>query len=333
MSYSRSPKSNNRTLTKIDLPDEIKAHYSKRRKFIRGLPSYQQIEGINPEDHSGSFDYTYGFPIPKEETRLVNNTSPEDYKSAQQQTIDLLHLFFATPQSHVAEPVREYMLTGGTKPIRVSTHLKEGGNKFGKRVYVKLPSVERIIGLSLYNLISGKYPVDFLFSEYVFIEDSVPGRHIDRDNIQYFQRLQNLPYSLVRLAVQDKFLGLHDLDRTVDLPGKRSSLVNLLVQSEGEVVAFDVDCAFTTAEVRYSLVDKAREQGIIIPEAVEKNISREEARRIMHIINVVSPKPYQRFISLIDKIALLREQFERIGFKEANKYFREREKWLKSMAK
>lgn len=332
MGYSKSPRSNNRALKKIDLPDEIKAYYSKRRKFIRGLPSYDQIEGLNPEDHSDSFDYTYGFPIPKEETHLVNNVDVNSYESAQRQTIELLHLFFGAPSSHISEPVREYMLTGGTKPIRVSTHLRENGTKFGKRVYVKLPSVERIIGLSLYNLISDKPPIDFLFSEYVFVEDSVPGRHIDKDNIQYFQRLPNLPYSLVRLAVQDKFLGLHDLDRTVDLPGKKNSLVNLLVQSEGEVVAFDVDCAFTTAEVEYSLVDKARKQGIIISEELEKRVAQQEARRIMHTINVASPKPYRKFISLIDKIDSLKTQFKEIGFKSAREYFTEREKWLKSLA-
>jgi hypothetical protein len=133
---------------------------------------------------------------------------------------------------------------------------------------------------------------------------------MDKDNLQYFQRLPNLPYSLVRLATQDKFLGINDLDRTVDLPGKKDSLVNLLVQSEGEVVAFDVDCAFSKPEITYSLTDKAREQGIVIPEELEKRVAKEEARRIMHTINVVSPKVYRGFIDLMDKIGPLRTQLE-----------------------
>jgi hypothetical protein len=40
------------------LPDEINAYYAKRRKFIRGLPSYQQIEGTSPEAKKDSNFYT-----------------------------------------------------------------------------------------------------------------------------------------------------------------------------------------------------------------------------------------------------------------------------------
>lgn len=324
MTYSKSPRSKGKILRKIDLPVELKAFFGQRNKFIRGLPSYEQIEGRDPEDHNQNFDWTYGFPTPLQETCPVNNTNPDSYKNAQTRTKELLSLFFGINSGGIAEPIREYMLTGGTKPIRVSTHLE----KQGRKVYVKLPSVERIIGLSLYNLISDHHPIDFLFSEYVFVEDSVPGRHIDEENIKYFQRLPKLPESIVRLAVQDRFLGLNDLDRTVDLPGRKNALVNLLVQSEGEAVAFDVDCAFSKNTTEYDLVQKARESGIDIPTDLEKRVERDEANRILHKIHVTSNKRYEGYIHLMERIDSLRTQLEQMGFKNPRKYFCEREKIL-----
>lgn len=332
MTYSRSPRSHGRALKKIELPGELKTFFGKKGKFIRGLPSYEQIEGTHPQDHRHCFSTKYGFPEPLQETHPVNNVEIRVYEQAQERTRDLLHLFFHISPKHIAEPLREYMLTGGTKPIRVSTHIIQDGIKAGRRVYVKLPSIERVIGLSLYNLISNKPPIDFLFSEYVFVEDSVPGRHMDKGSMKYFQRLPKLPESLVRLAVQDKFIGINDLDRTIDLPDKENSLVNLLVQSDGEVVAFDVDCAFTKQETDYDLVEKARDDGVEIPKEMERRVSKDEARKIKHIIDTTSYKRFNEFIALMDKITSLREQFRSIGFNNARAYFLEREKWLKSEA-
>lgn len=326
MTYSRSPESPNRRLRKIELPEEIKTFFAKRSKFVRGIPSYEQIEGVNPENHEQCFDYIYGHPIPIVETHPVNNTDKEEYRKAQERTKELLKLFFGVHQADISEPLREYMLTGGTKPIRVTTHISEKW----KRMYVKLPSIERIIGLSLYNLISGKPPIDFLFSEYVFVEDSVPGRHIDDTNISYFQRLERLGRGIIEARTQDRFLGINDLDREVDLPNSPRNLVNLLVQSDGDIALFDVDCAFTKSVPSYDLVDLLRKRGIIISPEMEKKAEKEEARRILKIIRGTSRKAYEKFVELMDKIPFLIEQFSKIGFKSARVYFDEKEKWLSS---
>ncbi len=327
MNYSRSPESPNRKLRKIELPEEIKIFFAKRSKFVRGLPSYEQIEGMGPEDHEKCFDNTYGSPRVLVETHSVNNIDKEDYKKAQERTKDLLRLFFGVPQLEISEPLREYMLTGGTKPIRVTTHISERD----KRIYVKLPSIERIIGLSLYNLISGKPPIDFLFSEYVFVEDSVPGRHIDDKNIRYFQRLKKLGNGIIEARTQDKFLGINDLDRAVDLPNSPRNLVNLLVQSDGDIALFDVDCAFKKAVPNYDLVDLLRKRGIIISPETERKVEMEEAKRILKIVHGTSKKAYERFIGLMDKIPSLKIQFKTIGFKSAREYFDKKEKWLISI--
>jgi hypothetical protein len=308
MNYHESPRSHNRALIKIELPNEIKTFFSQRRKFIRGLPSYEQIEGVSPENHEQCFDMTYGYPRPLQETHPVNNQGETNYKKSQTNTRDLLHLFFHVSRGSLAEPLREYMLTGGTKPIRVTTQIEEDR----KRVYVKLPSIERIMGLSFYNLISDKPPIDFLFSEYVFVEDSVIGSHIARDNIQYFKMLEKLPESLIRLSIQDRFLGINDLDRIVNLPGKKDYWVNLLIQSNGEAIAFDVDCAFTEIS-DYNLVKIARNNGIPIREDLEKTISKDEAKRIMHTIKSLKNKDYNKLIWLMDKTEYLRKQFSQIG--------------------
>jgi len=327
MNYSKSPRSNSRKLTKIDLPEELKTFFGKRRKFIRGLPSYEQIEGSNPENHDHCFNNAYGYPIPLRETHLVNNQEEGEYHQAQAKTLELLHLFFGIPQHKITEPLREYMLTGGTKPIRVSTEIE----KREKRVYVKLPSVERIMGLSLYNLVNENNNVDFLFSEYVFVEDSVSGRHIDQESKRYFQRLANLASSVVKLAVQDEFIGLNDLDRSIDLIGRENTLVNLLVKPDGEITAFDVDCAFTTKFHEYDLVKVARENGIDIPDNLEKTVKKQEARRINQVISMTSKRKYNEFIRLMDQIELLRAQFKEVGFNSARDYFDNKKRWLVSL--
>lgn len=325
MTYSKSPRSNGRVLKKIELPEELKVFFGKRRKFIRGIPSYDEIEGNFPEDHSHNFDTTYGFPIPLRETYPVNNQTEEAYKKAQEKTTELLHIFFGVSENRLTAPVREYMLTGGTKPIRVSTEL----DGQGRRVFVKLPSLERIIGLSLYNLITENAPLDFLFSEYVFVEDSVKGRHIDEEHIKYFQMLDSLGESVVRLAVQDRFLGLNDLDREVQLPERKGTLVNIIVNPKGKAVAFDVDCTFKHPFPPYDLVEVARQAGIKIPKDFEREVIKDEARRISHVICGRSRKAYQKFVSLIDHLRPLVDQFKTMGLKSGKEYFQKKEDWLK----
>lgn len=117
------------------------------------------------------------------------------------------------------------------------------------------------------------------------------------------------------------------------MPGKTNSFVNLLVQSEGDVVAFDVDCAFTKTEPGYDLVEIGRQNGLVMSKELEEIIKKNEARRIHHKITVESSKVYEKFVSLMDHIQSLREQFGKIGFKNARDYFSDREKWLRAMAK
>ena len=59
---------------------------------------------------------------------------------------------------------------------------------------------------------------------------------------------------------------------------------------------------------------------------------REEAKRIVHTIDVTSCKAFNRFMGLMDKIVPLKTQFREIGFNGARDYFIERERWLKSIA-
>jgi hypothetical protein len=329
MTYSRSPESPNRKLKKIELPKEIKIFFAQRGKFLRGLPSYEQIEGKDPENHDDAFDWTYGYGLPLVETRAVNNKNSDIYAQSQRRAKDLAKVLFGVSNSEIAEPLREYMLTGGTKPIKVTTTVQEKERK----VYVKMPSVERIVGLTLYNMISGNEPIDFVFSEYVFAENSVSGIHIDKTNISYMQRLKELGRSIIRARVIDNFLGINDLDREVNLREKPEMLANLLVQSDGQIKLFDVDCAFTRPFPEYNLVEIARKKEITITEKDEIDIEKDEAKRINHIINTTSKRTYRKFIEAIAKIESLRKQFKKIGFKTPEDYFDEKERWLNSKIK
>ena len=93
MELSRSPESPNRNLRKISLPAAIKTFYTQRGRFIRGLPGYEQVEGLFPEDHNDFFDFRYGFPKPLKESHPVNNLDQDAYERAQTHTKELLKLW------------------------------------------------------------------------------------------------------------------------------------------------------------------------------------------------------------------------------------------------
>lgn len=326
MDYRRSPESPNRNLKKIELPKEIKTFFSKRGKFIRGLPSYEQVEGQFPNNHDEFFDFEYGFPLPLRESCAVNNLDSENYDRAQKHTKNLLSLFFQENEKEISAPERKYMLTGGTKPIRIASEIA------GKdlRIYAKLPSVERIAGLSIYNIIAENEPINFMFSEYIFVEDSVKGRHLDHENLRFIQEIKNLPEKIIRLNLQDQFIGINDLNRNIDLPNKPGNLANILIQNTGHCVAFDVDCAFNWEFPPYNLVDLFRDRGISISSDLERRITSEEAQRISQKIHGKKKKPYQKILKLLGKIPSLNERFEEIGYKSAKEYFKSKESWLKS---
>lgn len=326
MEYRRSPESPNRKLKKIELPKEIRNYFAQRGKFLRGLPSYEQIEGQHPEDHEQYFDFTYGFPRPLKEAHPVNNFKEDSYQRAQNHSKILLKSFFNDSNNNIRSPRRDYMLTGGTKPVRITSEISGKS----RRVFAKLPSVERIIGLSLYNLICNHDPVDFLFSEYIFVEDFVKGDHLDRHNIRYHQSMERLSEEVVRLSIQDKFLGITDLDRSIDLIDRPEMLANIIIQPDGNCVAFDVDCIFMKPFPDYNLPDLFRDRGIEIPENLERRVIKEESASIAHKIHGKSRRAYENFIGLIDKIPMLSSQFRAMGFKSAREYFREKERWLLS---
>jgi hypothetical protein len=330
MTTNQSPHSPGRVLNKIALPERLIIHHKKRGKFIRELPGYEQIEGKSPKIPDEIMDQYTG-EIPIVETYPVINNDSECKERAMNNTRELASQFYHVGKRKVKVDSRTYMLSGYTKPIRVDLSIEDDKAVKKREMFVKRPSVERIVGLRLYNLLSINNSVDFAFNEYVFVEDKVSGSHPNDDTLALIGGCNpNFPYSIVRLSVIDKFLGITDLERSKDWRGGASnSLVNLIVQRDASLVAFDVDCIFDKIFPDYDLVNLFRKKGVEISEDLEDEVSKNEKNRILSVIHSRSKKVYGRLLRMIGRIPYLTQKFQNLGFDSVKDYFNFKENWLK----
>ncbi len=325
MDYKNSPQSPGRIFDKIDLPVKIINHYAQRGKFIRGLPSYEQIEGREPNELPDYIMDKYTREIPEVESFPVTNKKKEYEQKAEFYAKGLISDFYKASQNSISIFGRTYMLFGRTQPIRIDA--KIGHEK--KVLFAKCPSVERIVGLSLYNMLSEQDPIDFTFSEYVFVEEEVRGLHPDEENDKILLKIPRLAESIAKLKVLDDFLSICDFDVYRTPRGStKKSLVNVMVRTDGTASAFDLDCIFEHTFPPYNLVELFRERGIKIDQGLEHLIRGEEKQRILHAIKVQSSKPYRKLIKMMDQVPYLKERFKGTGFNSAEEFFKFKEAWL-----
>lgn len=317
-----SPHSPGLSLRRIDLPEPVIVYFQKRGMYIKSLPSYEQIEGRDPmiPDSKRNPDNPNYFLV---ETCPVENASEEARLKAENHATELLSTFTRNPIRSFSKISRTYMLNGLTKPIRVSGVLD---TKVKNTIYVKKPSIERIFGIALYNLLAGLAPQDYIFNNYSFIERGIEGEHVCPETLKQAVKRKNFLESLVRLSTLDEFLSITDLDKDI---GPKGCFDNFLVQYDGTCIAFDFNTIFEPGfdTTNRSLLNKLKGLGVAIPPKLEQDTRADEARKIIARLNRHS-SIFEGLISLIDKVPYMKERFKESGFKSAEAFFKDKARYI-----
>lgn len=316
MAQETSPHSSGLRLKRIDLPEPIIVYFQKRGRFVRNLPSYEQIEGRNAviPDTARKELFLDIFIV---ETYPVDNQDDESRIRAESRALELLSIFTRSKKPSISKLSRTYMLTGYTKPIKISCLLDK---KADISVYVKKPSTERIFGMLLYNLLSGNPEQDYIFNNYSFVERGIFGEHLNDFNKKGILMRQRFRESIVRLAELDDFISINDLERRI---GPKNAFGNFLVGYDGNVVAFDFNTLFQpeTGKQKSPLVDAVRAAGIDIQSEFEGRIRDDEARRIRGRVNE-NRRAFERIAELIDGVPYMIDRINEKGYKSAEQYFK-----------
>ncbi len=104
------------------------------------------------------------------------------------------------------DTIRKAYMVASTLPIKVN--FSRGGKEFRKAVFVKKPSQNRILGLFIYNMVSGAEPTRFAFNDSILVEEEVSGTILPLMDENKLLNLSEYREGLLRAAAQLDFLQL-----------------------------------------------------------------------------------------------------------------------------
>ena len=107
--------------------------------------------------------------------------------------------------NHIDSIKKAYMIAS-TLPIKVN--FSKSGKKSRKAVFVKRPSQNRILGLFIYNMVSGAEPTRFAFNDLILVEEEVSGTILSVMDESKLLRLDAYKEGILRASVQLDFLQL-----------------------------------------------------------------------------------------------------------------------------
>jgi hypothetical protein len=193
----------------IEIPKELVNFFKKRRgshrgryvPYERGL-SYSEVVGRNaeeipPELHCG--EEALGI-----EEYMFSNLDDESKQNAEKASERVLRRLFG--KKEYSSVKRSYMV--GTLTLPVKVRFKEDGKKSKKIAYVKKPSIGRIVGRFLYEIVSGIKEYSFLFNENIFVEEGAHGNTLSRVDEQDFFDVLEYRKGIARAAVHAYVLGI-----------------------------------------------------------------------------------------------------------------------------
>lgn len=213
----------------------------------------------------------------------------------------------------------EEVVFGHTKPLRLK--ISTGGIE--RRIYVKRPSHERVLGLTFYDYLSEYGTTGYKFNSQVFIESEINGEHISSANVHRLAKLPNFEQSLIKLNVLDKLLCIFNDLRL----GERftKGLDNIVVSSDGTCVPVDFHTAFMPGvfDSNGILIEKVREIGLKVPSDTERRVSSTEIDRIVSKINQDS-KGFWEIVEVADSIPEFRNLLSFSGYVSTKDFFNRR---------
>jgi len=209
-------------MAEIPLGELVTLYFGGRKEHIPGLPPYSGLRGAQLK-----FTIRDIKEMPTEKIADGNPfeaVSPETERNA----IKVVsHLYNADAKTVKLVELSD-MFTGKTAPVRITANV--GG--VAKQCFAKIPDASRFIGLELYNMLSGCKPLDFIFSELVYVDDKAPGKLLFNWNMKDLFAIPSYVEQRVRLDSVSEVLGLNDLSMNE---------CNSSIDSDGGIYLFDFD--------------------------------------------------------------------------------------------
>ncbi len=226
----------------VDIPQQVITFFRQRDRYIP-LPqkgesgvvvSYGTIKGKNPEEVPPI--YYNDEKLMKVERYPFANKDSISQEEADISAITALKAMFGRGQYGRIQ--RAYMINTGTVPIEV--RFGENGKGPKRKVYVKRPDTNRIIGKSFYDIISGVGSTGWKFNRAVFIEEEIHGRPLSQLDERTFIHDPRYREGLARAIVHADFLQMYH-----DVRNPR----NRIIDSDLKTVLFDFNLIFGRASI------------------------------------------------------------------------------------
>lgn len=148
-----------------------------------------------------------------------------------------------------------YLMTNASsQPIKIECSIGENGVHLDKTLYIKQFDPLRILGIEIYNILSGIEQYHFVFNDGIIVEDALEGKH-EFDINEDLQQNQAYARNRVQADLLSFFMGLDDL-------AKKD---NYLVSSDKKIKFIDFDVwrgKYQAEEIEHIKNITCRELGI-----------------------------------------------------------------------
>lgn len=264
-------------MKEAELSERMADYFSGRKEYVPGLPSYDELQGVsiwveNPNDpNDPEYPIFDKYPEAKAETEGKIKEALGVLYNARAEDIDVLARFEVN--------------SGKTTPIKVEALFYEAVPRV---TYVKQIDWKRFFGLEFYNMLSGRKPLDFIFSDAVHIEAKAKGKvKLHKSREVDLERNETYLRNLIRLDVLADALSLHDLGNPWNTHIDRDFGIHL----------FDFDEAFCRRT--YDLWSGTAAEGLPVREIIEDEqnlIARraaKEADRVTQLIAIMKDADFR----------------------------------------
>lgn len=160
--------------------------------------------------------------------------------------IQMLANTFENQEVNIENISKLFMINGRTVPIKINYNLVE--NHESRQLFIKKPKFERLVGIVLYNIISGMESIRYAFNDHIFVEEGIKASPINDHTEKRYFHSEEYFIGIGRASVHADFLKLGR-----DCCSKK----NRLVDKNRQTILFDFDTSYSFSITDYcDLFDK-----------------------------------------------------------------------------
>jgi len=318
----------------VNLPNQVVTFFKKKGLYLP-LPS------SNKENTAITYKNAIGDAldqIPSEfsnDEKLMNTVFEYKYKCRDEKLeercnkviLKILKSMFGNQQYEIVD--KAIMVNTGTTPLRVN--YKTDTKKRTKSLYIKQPDAYRLIGKSLYDIISGIRPRKFMFNRAAFVEEAIPGKVVAELDEKLLLQEENYIRGITRAIVHSSFLEVADI-----CTNERNRIVK---NKSNATVLFDFNIMFQGPGVESltkHCIDQFRKYELKFPTLLFSDNCKKERALVIKRLN--SNHEFWKIIKVVSNIGTREEMSldqwmkEKYGARTFSKYFEKKVEWFKKLA-